>query len=183
MQRGLLIGNQIRLTPLLPTDASTMAVWYQDTNFLRMMDALPAIPQTEAQMTLWISEQVADRTGYGFAIRPLDDETILGWIGLDGILWTNRVAGIAIAIGDKANRGKGYGREAMNLLLDFAFNELNLYRLQLGVFAYNTNAIKLYESLGFVHEGTAREFIERDGQRHDMLRYGLLRGEYVNLGE
>lgn len=179
IQRQLLIGTRVRLTPLLPTDAPTMASWYQDTDFLRLMDALPAIPQTEAQLHGWITEQNAETTGYGFAIRPLDDATILGWVALDGILWSNRVAGIAIGIGDKAKRGKGYGSEAMNLLLDFAFNELNLYRIQLTVFDYNTSAIKLYERLGFTHEGTKREFIERDNKRHDMLLYGLLRGEYI----
>ncbi len=60
----------------------------------------------------------------------------------------------------------------------FAFDEVNLRRLSLTVFAYNTRAIRLYEGMGFVREGTFREFLVRDGQPHDMLLYGLLEREW-----
>ncbi|HSO58507.1 MAG TPA: GNAT family protein, partial [Paenisporosarcina sp.] len=71
-------------------------------------------------------------------------------------------------------QGKGFGKDAMQLVMNYAFNELNLHRLSLTVFGYNQGAIKLYESLGFRHEGTYREFLQRDGKRHDMHLYGLL---------
>jgi len=85
---------------------------------------------------------------------------------------------LAIGIGDHANWGQGYGREAIKLMLGFAFNELNLYRVQLSVFSYNQRALALYEKLGFQREGTFREFLHRDGQRYDMFLYGLLRREW-----
>ena len=85
---------------------------------------------------------------------------------------------VAIAFGDEANRGKGYGYEAMQLLLKFAFHELNLHRVQLTVFEYNIRAIRLYEKMGFVREGTQREFLQRDGRRYDMYFYGLLVHEW-----
>ncbi len=66
----------------------------------------------------------------------------------------------------------------MRLLLTFAFDELNLHRVQLTVFSYNRPAIALYEKLGFQREGTFREFLQRDGRRHDMFLYGLLRREW-----
>ncbi len=74
--------------------------------------------------------------------------------------------------------GQGFGREALGLLMRFAFDEVNLRRLSLTVFAYNTRAIRLYEGMGFVREGTFREFLVRDGQPHDMLLYGLLEREW-----
>ncbi len=67
----------------------------------------------------------------------------------------------------------------MELALRFAFNELNLYRVQLTVFSYNERAINLYEKLGFQREGVFREHIQRDGRRHDMILYGLLRQEWT----
>ena len=70
------------------------------------------------------------------------------------------------------------GREAMQLALAFAFNELNLYRVCLTVFSYNDQAITLYERLGFVREGAYRQHLERDGRRYDMYLYGLLRPEW-----
>ena len=118
-----------------------------------------------------------------FAIRLRDEEQILGTVGLDEIEWTNRVASLGIGIGDSENWGKGYGTEATRLLVDYAYNELNLYRLQLTVFEFNARAISLYEKMGFRREGNFREFIERDGKRHDMLLYGLLRSEWETSTE
>jgi len=76
-------------------------------------------------------------------------------------------------------RRHGYGREAMHVGLNFVFNELNLYRVCLTVFSYNESAIALYEALGFTREGVYREHLERDGRRHDMYLYGLLRSEWL----
>ena len=72
----------------------------------------------------------------------------------------------------------GYGREAIELTLKFAFHELNLHRIQLTVFSYNERAIALYESFGFKREGVFREHLQRDGRRYDMYLFGLLRHEW-----
>jgi RimJ/RimL family protein N-acetyltransferase len=108
-----------------------------------------------------------------------DDAEPVGWIGLDGIHWQHGAASLAIGIGSAENRGKGYGSEAIRLLLDFAFNEMNLHHIGLTVFSYNTGARALYERLGFVYEGTRREFMQRDGERWDMHFYSMLRPEWV----
>ena len=67
--------------------------------------------------------------------------------------------------------------------LRYAFHELNLYRLQLTVFDYNERALALYRGLGFQHEGAMRQFLERDGERHDMYLMGLLRPEWQERAE
>ena len=175
---SLLIGKKVQLTTFQPADATTLATWQQDNAFLRLLDALPAYPKTETQLQAWIDSIPAQTRDYTFAIRRLDNKTLVGWVELDGIMWQHRVTGISIAIGDMVERGKGYGGEAMRLAIDFAFYELNLHRIQLTVFAYNTNAIKLYERLGFKKEGVYREHVERDGKRYDMFLYGLLRHEW-----
>lgn len=174
----LFIGDRVRLTALEPADLDTFSRWYQHAEFMRRMNASPAYPRSKAHWERWLRDSNEDKNAYLFAIRPVDDERLLGWMELDAILWTHRTAWVAIGIGDAADRGQGYGAEAMTLLLNFAFGELNLFRVQLTVFAYNTSAIGLYERLGFVHEGTYRQFLVRDGQRHDMLLYGLLSEEW-----
>ena len=176
--KPLLIGEKLRLTTFKSSDAPIIATWQQDNTFLRLMDAIPAYPKTEDQLKAWIESIPAQTRDYTFAIRLIENDALLGWVELDGIMWNNRVSGISIAIGDTKQRGKGYGAEAMQLVLGFAFNELNLHRIQLTVFAYNAQAIKLYEQLGFQKEGVYREFLERDGKRHDMILYGLLRHEW-----
>jgi RimJ/RimL family protein N-acetyltransferase len=84
---------------------------------------------------------------------------------------------LGIAIGERANWGKRYGYEAGRLAIAFAFQELNLHRVTATTFDYNKRSINLVERLGFRREGASREFLERDGSRHDMLLYGLLRHE------
>ena len=82
---------------------------------------------------------------------------------LFNIKWRNQTAEMAIGIGDPALRGQGYGREALDLLLGYAFHELGLYRVGLTVLDYNTAAIRAYERVGFVREGVQREAVWRAG--------------------
>jgi len=78
-------------------------------------------------------------------------------------------------LGKRKKEGKGYGKETIKLLLNYGFNELNLYRIQLNVLEFNIHAIHLYERFGFKKEGAFREFVLRDGNRYDLLLYGLLK--------
>ncbi len=177
----LLIGERVRLNALNKADLETITEWYQDSFFLRLFDALPAYPKSQSNLAKSFDERLNDKDTFLFAIRPVANSDLLGWIEIDGILWAHGVCWLSIAIGDQENRGQGYGTEALQLALSFVFNELNLYRLQLTVFAYNTSAIALYEKLGFTHEGTYRQFLRRDGQRFDMLLYGLLCDEWMSM--
>jgi RimJ/RimL family protein N-acetyltransferase len=175
---SLLRGERIRLTALSEDDASTIARWDENSQFLRLYGARPARPRSEVEITQWLQNLRNDDRTIAFAIRPLDGDELLGTLELDGILWPHRVCGIGIAIGDRANWGCGYGYEAAQLGLAFVFGELNLHRVTGTVFSYNQRSVALIEKLGFRHEGTFREFLERDGERHDMLLYGLLRSEW-----
>jgi RimJ/RimL family protein N-acetyltransferase len=172
------LGERVRLTALTKEDTAQITGWFGDAGLLRLWGALPARPQTEATVSKDLEEAQKNPNAFVLAIRPIDDDELLGYLELDGILWASGVGWIAIGIGDRANWGKGYGREAMTLALDYAFRELNLHRVQLTVFAYNERAIALYEKLGFQREGVYREFLHRDGKRYDMYLYGLLRAEW-----
>lgn len=174
----LLRGEYIRLTALEKPDVMVMHRWYQDPDFLRPFDASVAFPRGKDQLEELFGDIRKTDNNYFFAIRPLEDETLIGVAELDGILWSHGTAWLAIGIGNANMRNQGYGTEAMTLLLDFAFRELNLHRIQLSVFANNPRAIRVYENLGFQREGVFREFLHRDGQRYDMLLYGILRREW-----
>ena len=178
MIASLFNGERVRLTALRPEDAAVMARWYEDGEFSRLWDALVARPRTEASLQKWFAETDSAKDGYAFGIRLLYSDELIGYVDVDGIQWNHGAGWMAIAIGDPVNRSKGYGHEALKLVLKFAFHELNLHRVQLTVFGYNEHAIKLYEKLGFQREGTFREFLARDGRRYDMYLYGLLRREW-----
>ncbi|MBM7553259.1 GNAT family N-acetyltransferase [Thalassobacillus pellis] len=173
----LLRGTQVYLNRLTKSDLPTIASWYEDTDFSRRFDALPALPKTVDQLESWLDEISDSNSQFTFAIRGVDNE-LIGYVELDSILWSQQNGWVSIAIGSKQHQGKGYGTEAMSLLIDFAFNECNLHRLQLTVFSYNLPAIRLYEKLGFTKEGSHREFVLRDGETYDMHLYGLLAREW-----
>ena len=179
MLTNLLCGRKVRLTALDKKDVAAIARWHEDTGYLRLLDSRPALPRTEAAVAEdWIDEAGKARDRVTFAIRPLDGEELIGTVGIDEIEWTHQVGSLSIGIGERKNWCKGYGYEAVQLVLAHAFKELNLHRVQLTVFAYNDAAIALYEKAGFQREGVFRQFLQRDGERHDMYLYGLLRREW-----
>jgi RimJ/RimL family protein N-acetyltransferase len=173
----VLRGKRIRLTAFTKEDMGTVRQWYEDAEYLRLFDASPAYPQSVEQLEAQLSEAQKNKDSYSFAARPLDSESLIGLVELE-VLWAHQNAWLSIGIGDPANRGKGYGSEMLQLVLRFGFHELNLHRIQLTVFGYNTAAIAFYEKAGFQYEGTHREFLRRDGRWHDMLLYGLLSHEW-----
>lgn len=174
----LLIGEKVRLTAVEKADMPMVRGWYQDTIFLRNYGSNPAYPLTLAELEKRLDQMQTDKNTYSFAIRPVLDDRLIGLIEIEGIYWSQRTGWLGIAIGEESMRGQGYGIEAMCLILDFGFRELNLHRIQLSVFAYNLPAIALYDKVGFTREGAHRAYLHRDGERHDMIVFGILRHEW-----
>jgi RimJ/RimL family protein N-acetyltransferase len=163
--RELFEGERVRLTALSGDDAATIAGWYENAAFMRLFDATTAYPLNAEQMMERITEWQKSDAYFVFAVRRLEDQTIIGIVGLTEISWRNRLASLEIAL-DPNHWGQGYGGEALRLVLRYGFAELNLHRVQLTVFAYNEAARRLYEKTGFRHEGAFREAVYRDGQYH-----------------
>lgn len=171
-------GDLVRLAAITKDDFAPLAAMTLHSASQRLMASGPVVPQTAEQVEAWIGRVQQSSNEYQFAIRTLADDVLVGMGGLNDIEWANGVCELGIGIADPAQWGKGYGHDAMRLLLRTAFSELNLHRVGLGVFAYNERAIALYERMGFVLEGIERERIHRDGSRHDLRFYGLLRNEW-----
>lgn len=109
------------------------------------------------------------------------DETdmILGLVSLVSIDYISRSAVFNIMIGDKKNQGKGIGTFAVKEILNHAFNNLNLQRVELGVLEDNKMAIHLYEKCGFKFEGRKRRARYKNGKFVDLLMYAILKEEFV----
>ena len=175
---NLFRGRSIRLTALTPGDLPVIAAWYEDAGFLRLYDSRPAYPMTEAELGKWLAAAAEDKSTFLFGVRALEGDDLLGYLELDGVDWQHGVCGMGLGFGLRANWGKGYGYEATQLGLSYAFDELNLHRIQVTVFSYNDRSLALVDKVGFQREGVFRERLQRDGQRHDMYLYGLLRREW-----
>jgi RimJ/RimL family protein N-acetyltransferase len=175
---NLFCGDLVRLGVLTDEDLPALVKWYQDPLFLRHFDSRPAIPKTEEELGSWLEELRKDERTLAFAIRPVKGDRLVGYLEIDGLDWQHGVCGMGLGIGDPADRGRGFGHEATRLALRYAFHELNLHRVQVTVFSYNSASLALLEKLGFRREGVYRERLQRDGKRYDMYLYGMLRREW-----
>ena len=178
MENNLFSGKRIKLTSLNKNDISELVKWEENTAYLRLLNSETAAPRTETEINEWLENLKNDGNEITFAIRIKKSETLIGILGFNNIEWKNQLAEYFIGIGNPAFWNQGYGSEATQMAVHYAFQELNLHRLQITVFEYNQRAISVYEKSGFVKEGIFREFILRDGKRYDMYLYGLLRPEW-----
>jgi len=112
-----------------------------------------------------------------FAIVDDTDE-YMGTVSLKNIDKLTKTAEYAIAIRKKAQR-KGYGRKSSLMLLDYAFNTIDLNRVYLNVMSNNVDAINLYENLGFTLEGELKDHIMVKDKLHSLQLYRIMKDEYV----
>ena len=177
-------GKLVRLGAVDPEEMSkAISIWNRDSEYTRLLN-MTARPLNSAKaIQKWMEKAIEEvsPTEFFFTIRTLDENKLLGGLGLDVITWASREAFVAIFIGERENWGKGYGSDAMSILLHYAFAELNLQRVSLGVFEYNPRAIRSYEKAGFRFEGRTRKDILREGKRTDTLWMGILRDEWLDL--
>lgn len=162
-----------------------MSKWNRDSEYWRLAMDEPALWWSRRENKEYLEKELLDDdlSQCFFMIRTLEDDRVIGDIGLDGILWNHGDAWVGIGIGEKDYWGKGYGTDAMRVILRYAFTELNLHRVSLTVFEYNPRAIRSYEKAGFVPEGREREAVFRSGKRWDMIFMGILREEWERINQ
>jgi RimJ/RimL family protein N-acetyltransferase len=178
MKSDLFVGKLVRLAAFNPeVDAEIAARWSWDTEYHRLSDGDPAYPQSTKQAKEWLGHDGDNQ--FNFMIRTLTDDRLIGGIGLWLESWAHGEAWVGIGIGERECWGNGYGTDAMCLILRYAFTELNLQRVSLGVFALNPRAIRSYEKAGFRREGLVRGDCRRDGQLWDSVFMGILREEWL----
>ncbi len=169
-----LIGKRIYLSPMSLEDADTYTRWMND---LRVTDGLGRssnLVNFESEKK-WILENAND---YQFAIVRDDNDMVIGNCGIHKIEQRNQSAEIGICIGEESHRNQGYGGEALNLLLDYAFDYLNLNNIMLKAFSFNTAAIRCYEKIGFKEIGRRRKACFVKGEFWDDVYMDILRDEY-----
>lgn len=180
-------GERIRLTALdLEKDAEVVARWTHDPAYGRLTSSKPARPLSPLQVKKAMEEQVKDarekRQRFDFAIRlkaaTPAEERLVGLATIEGIEWTHGHGWLSLSLGAAADRGMGYGGEALKLILRYAFHELNLYRLNAIGYEDNARGLAFLQRHGFAIEVRRREAIYRAGRRWDEVRLGLLREDW-----
>jgi RimJ/RimL family protein N-acetyltransferase len=184
--KDLYRGALVRLASESPEAlAQAFAKWGRDSEFHRLADSDPA--------QLWSEKKIKERIeknseknlqqAFRFSIRALAEDKFIGVVSLWVRSWTDSEAWLGILVGERDYWSKGYGTDAMRLIVQYGFLELNLRRISLGLHAYNERALKSYEKVGFKLEGRMRGEGLRDGVRYDSLWMGILREEWLALQE
>jgi RimJ/RimL family protein N-acetyltransferase len=156
--------------------------WTHDAEFMRLMEIKPVRPLSPAMVRKQyesIEKQMEeDKNLFYFTIRARADDHLIGKAAVEWIDWPNGNGFLRLGIGAAEDRRRGYGSQALRLLLKYAFGELNLYRVTAVVPAYNEGAIRLFKKFGFVEEVRRRKALDRDGELWDLVSFGLLRSEW-----
>jgi RimJ/RimL family protein N-acetyltransferase len=185
IQTQLFEGKDVRFGPIdYEKDPEIESKWTHDAEFMRLYDIVPARPMSAAMVKKQyekLEKQVEEEKNlYCFQLRAREDDRLIGKAAVQWIEWANGNGWLRLGIGTAEDRRKGYGTQALRMLLRFAFAELNLYRLTAAVPEYNEAAIALLRKVGFTEEVRRRKAVERDGRRCDLILFGLLKDEWQN---
>jgi RimJ/RimL family protein N-acetyltransferase len=174
-------GKLVRLAAMQRDYLPLFVEWVNDYEIAGFINPGLITPISLDDENDWFDEMRKSKESKIFAILTLDEDKVIGNCSLGRISWKNRSATFGILIGDRQYWDKGYGTDATQALMRYAFDEMGLNRVELWVFAYNTRAIRCYEKVGFKLEGTRRQSTFRDGRWWDEHMMALLRDDWLAL--
>jgi RimJ/RimL family protein N-acetyltransferase len=176
---SILAGERVRLRGVREDDLPALAKWEMDPGRMATQSNW-VVPPSEAAAKERIANWSAnEKDDIGFAIETLDDLPVLvGNIGLWGARPKERCATLGIALG-REYIGRGYGTDAVRVIVGYGFREMGLHRIQLGVAPFNPAGIRAYEKAGFVEEGRLRESVLHDGRWYDEVLMSILDHEWA----
>jgi RimJ/RimL family protein N-acetyltransferase len=169
----MIFGTKVRLRAIERDDLPAFVRWFNDPEVREHLAMYR--PLSLAQEEKWFERHAQpDPPDHVFAIETQEGAHI-GNTGLHNVDWKNRNAELGIVIGEKDYWGQGYGTDAIQTLLGYAFGEMNLHRVSLRVDADNLRGIRCYEKCGFCHEGTLRQVVFTEGKYKDQHIMAILR--------
>jgi len=171
-------GKLVRLRALRMEDAQTFTRWMNDETLSRKLSGGGKMPMMLEEEEDWIRQNARPRADEGnFAVETLEGQ-LIGSCGYRNVVWKDRTCIVGWSIGNAQLRNQGYGTDMIKTLLRYLFNDLDLFKVSLEVFSFNEPAVRLYERLGFVREGTFREHVYALGRRWDTYRYAMRKSEW-----
>ena len=174
-----LIGDNIYLSPISVDDVEQYA---EMVNNIKVSVGLGYLSYTniidfESEKEFLISVKKEKM----FAVRLLENDELLGNIGFNSLDIINRNGALGVLIGNPKYQRKGYGTEALKLILDYGFSFLNLRNISLSVFEYNEPAYNLYKKVGFKEAGRLRKAVEIMGKTYDVIIMDMLKEEFQSV--
>lgn len=170
-----LVGDRIYLSPRNSEDVELFTQWLNDFETTDYLGRSGQLISLEGERKYLEENYAAEAT---FAIVTLDNDKMIGTVSLENINNINRTATLGIFIGDKDYRSKGYGTEAIRLILEYGFKYMNLQNIKLDLMAFNERALKCYQKCGFKEYGRRRKCKFVNGTYYDSISMDILAEEF-----
>lgn len=170
-----LVGDRIYLSPRSSEDAEKFTEWLNDFETTDYVGKSGEMISYEWEKNFLEENNSPEAT---FAIVTLDEDKLIGTVGLESINRTDRKATLGIFIGDKDYRSKGYGSEAIKLVLEYGFKYMNLHNIKLDLIEFNERALKCYKKCGFKEYGRRRKCKFVNGKYYDAIEMDILEDEF-----
>ena len=172
-----IVGERLYLSPISANDedAENYVKWMNNKEVAVNFGQYNRVVSSKSDLK-WLYEPPNDMHRYAMIL--LDGDVLIGSISIQNIDHLNRNAFIGIFIGDGEYRGRGYGAEAIRLLLEYGFNTLNLHNIMLTVHADNYAGIACYKKVGFREVGRLPECLFKAGQYIDKIYMSILAREF-----
>jgi RimJ/RimL family protein N-acetyltransferase len=176
---AFLIGERLYLRPIEPKDMPLIRRWANDPATRRLTGE--AWPMSLAGADEFMERVRTDKERVWFAVVLKEGDRVIGEAGLLRMYPAWRTTDLTLIIGDPTARGQGYGREAITLLLDYAFGYLGFHRVAVGVVGFNEAALRFYEAVGFQREGVQRDGYYYAHAFYDFVMMSILEDEFRRL--
>ena len=171
-----LVGDRIYLSPRNSEDVEKFTEWLNDFETTDYTGKSGILTTLDGERKYLEENSNPEAT---FVIVTLEDNKMIGTVSLEDINWINRTATLGIFIGDKEFRSKGYGTEAIRLILEYGFKYMNLYNIKLDLMEFNERALKCYEKCGFKEYGRRRKCKFVNGKYYDSISMDILADEFT----
>ncbi len=170
-----IIGKRLYLSPVNTDEVDHYLKWMNDETVAGDFGQYHRLVSSKSDMK-WLYEPGSDMHRYAMLLH--DSDILIGSISLHNIDHLNRNAFIGIFIGEEEHRSKGYGSEAIRLILNYGFKTMNLHNIMLTVHADNIAGITCYKKVGFQEAGRLRDWVFKDGKYIDKIYMGILEYEF-----
>ncbi len=170
-------GKRVVLRPLVKEDVSLLLLWINDPDVTQFLSIY--LPMMEANENEWFNN--LHKEIQNLVLMIVVDEKPIGTMGIHNIDWKNRTANTGALIGEKDYWGKGYGTEAKMLMLNYAFNVLNLRKICSTVLAFNKRSHSYLLKCGYVEEGSRSKQYYINGQYWDEILMAVFKEDFLPL--
>lgn len=167
-------GQNVILRAISMNDANLLMGLMNDAETEKMLGG-SSFPISLEGQEKWIAEQTGRVDVLRCIVRLKENEKGIGTVILSDIDTKNGVAQVHIKMDKQCGRGKGYGSDALNTIVDYAFNEMRLHCIYADVLEYNIVSQKLFEKCGFHRDGVLRSRVFKGGRYINVFSYSRLK--------